>query len=229
MFLVGLIGGVVLITGEFRWDYVFGAYLIFLLVGLAFFDSLAEMSKKKRFWCEVAEQTGLECHIGNFFLGFPVNVYGTYRNRNLSLFIFKYGKGQIPSTQIDLTVENPVNATLRLRGPFDREQTASDKVLSDLFGAADAREFGSDERFFIRSRPIHLVTGMFRSGSLRDNLLKLKEMVNIELDGQKLRFDQLGIIDDVEYLHFLFDLLSDVADMIDHGGYIKLTSTSDEV
>ena len=100
--------------------------------------------------------------------------------------------------------------------------------MADLFDASDARQFGNDQRFFIRSHPIHLVTGMFRAGPLHNSLLSLKSMVNIELDGRHLYFEQIGIIEDVEYLHFLLDLLSDLAAAIDRGGYIKLTSPSDE-
>lgn len=222
--LVTFVGILVLVTGRFQWEFLFGTGFILLMLGLALFDSLAEMSEKKRFWGEAAQRAGLTCQVGNFFLGFPVQVFGTYRERKLKLSTFKQGKGQIPSTRLEVSVENPAKASLRLRGPFGRKQAMSDKGVTDLFSATDARQFGDDLRFFIRSSPVHLVTGMFKSGPLKDNLLQLKPLVNIELEGQKLYFEQIGIIEDVDYLHFLFDLLIDIADTIDRGGYVKLTT-----
>jgi len=58
---------------------------------------------------------------------------------------------------------------------------------------------------------------------LYSNLLTLPKMVNIELQKNKLRFDQLGILQDVDYLIFLFDMLTDLAQVIEQGSYTKLT------
>ncbi len=211
---------------QIRWDYVFGASVVVLMLGLAIFDSLLEMLRKKRFWCKLAERTHLSCQIGNFFLGFPVHVEGIYRGRALSLYSHKRGKGQIPSTRIDLQVENPANASLRLRGPFGREYAASNKVVGDMFGAAEARKFGDDQQFFIRSEPLHLVTSIFHAEPLQAKLFKIQGLANVELENQRISLEQIGVLEDVEYLHFLFDLLIDLADAVDHGGYVKPVSRS---
>lgn len=212
---------------EVRPSRLFIVTVIFLILGLALFDHLNETFQKEQAWRKLADRTGLTCRVeGLFLLGYDVRVTGNYRGHPLAMFTFKQGKSQVPSTQIELTVNNETAATLRLRGPFKPSEARSDRVVSDLFEAAEARQFGDNRRFFIRSRPVHVVTTMFRPGPLRTKLLQLESLVNIELEGQTLHLNQLGVLGDAEYLHCLFDLLSDLAEAIEHGGYIKLTSAA---
>ncbi len=195
------------------------------MLGLALFDNWFEASRKEKGWTELANRTGLTCQVHGFILvGYSVEVHGVYRGHNLVLSTFKQGKGQVPSKEIELQVDNESGASLRLRGPFNQADAKQDVVVKELFQATDAREFGNEQRFFIRSQPIHLVTNIFSNKPLYNNLLKLPEMVNIELQKNELRFDQLGILQDVDYLIFLFDLLTDLARIIEHGNYRKLSA-----
>lgn len=201
--------------------------VIFIILGLALVDHLVEAFQKEQVWRQLANRTGLICRVDSFFLlGYTVHVTGIYRGRSLTMFSFKQGKSQVPSTQIELVVNNKIGATLRLRGPFKADEAMSDRIISQMFEAAEARQFGDNQRFFIRSRPVHLITTMFRPGSLRTKLLQLENLVNIELEGQTLYLNQLGVLGDIEYLHCLFDLLSDLAEAIEGGGYIRLTSSA---
>lgn len=203
-----------------------GVGVIFLIIALALFDNLFEVSAKSQAWQQLAGQTGLDCKTGNFLLGYSVQVSGAYRGWPLLLYTHKRGKGQVASTRIELTVKNEAKAVLRLRGPFNKDQATADKVTGDLFGAAHAGLFGMDRRFFIRSEPIHLATGIFRAGPLKERLLELRPLANIELEKQTLSFEQLGTVTDVAYLQDVMDLLSDLADAIERGGYAKLAKVT---
>jgi len=58
--------------------------------------------------------------------------------------------------------------------------------------------------------------------TLHEQLVRLQWDVNLEVDGSKLFFDQIGVLEDVEYLQFLFDLLSNLADAIEQaGGWLR--------
>lgn len=201
-----------------------GVGVIFMIIGLALFDNLFEVSGKAEAWQVVADRLGVKCERGNFFTGYTVQVIGTFRERRLNIYTHKRGKGQVASTRVELVVKNPATASLRLRGPFNKNQTTFDPVTSDLFGAAEARQFGDDTRFFIRSKPVHLVTSMFRTGPLRDKLLKLRPLATIELEGKTIFFEQLGTLQDVDYLQFVTDLLSDTADLIELERVVKLAA-----
>ncbi len=226
--LVATLLGVALLSApEVRLTRLLTVGLIFTLLGLALFDHFYEILQTAQAWRTLAERTGLTCRVNGFFLtGYSVEVSGTYKGHRLSLYIYKQGKSQVPSTKIEVFVNNELGATLRLRGPFEPGAAQSDKVVSQMFEATEARQFGDNRRFFIRSHPVHLVTSMFRPGPLRDKLLQLEDLVNIELEGQLLHCNQLGVIGDADYLHSLFDLLSDLADAVEKGGYVKLTSSA---
>ncbi len=201
--------------------------VIFVILGLALFDHLYEIIQLERVWRRLAQRTGLQCRVDGFFLtGYAVEVSGRYRGRNLSLSTYKQGKSQVPSTRIAVAVNNEARAILRLRGPFKPGEANDDKVVNDLFEATAARQFGRDHRFFIRSQPVHLVTSMFQPGSLRAKMSQLESPVNIEVEGQSLRFNQLGVLGDVAYLEFIFDLLSDMADKVEKGSYVTFNAAA---
>ena len=212
---------------KFVWGRIMWVGIAIALLGLALFDNWFEASRKEQVWKELANKTGLTCQVHGFILvGYSVEVTGVYRGHRLTLSTFKQGKGQVPSTEIEMRVDNEVGASLRLRGPFNQADAKQDVVVKELFQATDSREFGNEQRFFIRSRPIHLVTNIFSDQPLYNNLLELPEMVNIELQENKLRFDQLGVLEDVDYLIFLFDLLTDLARIIEQGSHTKLSGLS---
>ena len=207
----------------FVWNRIMWVGIAIALLGLALFDNWFEAGRKEKVWTELANKTGLTCQVHGFILaGYSVEVSGVYRGHKLVLSTFKQGKGQVPSTEIEMQVDNKAGASLRLRGPFNQTDAKQDVVVKELFQATDAHEFGSEQRFFIRSKPIHLVTNIFSNKPLYSNLLELPEMVNIELQENKLRFDQLGVLQDVNYLVFLFDLLTDLAQVIEQGSHTKL-------
>ncbi len=201
---------------DYLWRRMGLVGIIYFVVALALFDNFLEAYRKEQAWRELADQTGLTCRVtGSLLWGYSVQVEGVYRGRKLLLYTYKRGKGQIPSTQIEMTVANPNEASLRLRGPFSPENAPADKGVEELFKRVDAHQFGDEYRFFIRSWPAHLVTNMFQEESVRANLQKFAGLVNIELTDHILFFEQLGILGDGDYLHFILELLGDLADIIE--------------
>jgi hypothetical protein len=193
---------------------LFGISFVGFILSLAWIDTQFERQIKVRPWSELAARTGLACHVRGMFLGSSVYVNGTYRERKLNLYTTRQGKGQVQSTRIELGISNPTGASLRMRGPFKRKETF-DKVTSNLFATTEARQFGQDQSFFVRSRPIHLATALHANRPLWDSLLDLQALTNIELDENRLLFEQLGVLTDVDQLHRLCDLLSDIADTLE--------------
>lgn len=185
------------------------------MISLAWLDDRADRLSKQHAWSQLAEQTGLTYTAGRILMGQGVYVSGTYRGRLLTLSTRRQGKGQIQSTRIDLRVDNPAGARLRMRGPFERGAVEVDTVTSDLFGTTQARPFGNDRRFFIRSHPLHLATTLVGTRPLWDGLLALEPLTNIELEEQTLSFERLDVLRDASTLNQLFDLLSDIADVLE--------------
>jgi hypothetical protein len=196
------------------------------MISLAWLDDRADRLSKQHAWSQLAEQTGLTYTAGRILMGQGVYVSGTYRGRLLTLSTRRQGKGQIQSTRIDLHVDNPAGARLRMRGPFERGVVEVDTVTSDLFGTTQARPFGNDRRFFIRSHPLHLATTLVGTRPLWDELLALEPLTNIELEEQTLSFERLGVLHDASTLNQLFDLLSDIADVLERQAASLLDQSS---
>lgn len=200
---------------EFLKERVFGVVVLFAMLGLTWLEKRAEVRYKIGSWQEVATRTGLTCKVSGWLQGAAVSVVGTYRTRFVTLFSPTLGKGQVQSTRIELMIENPTEAALRVRGPFKRNEALYDRVTNNLFAGSNSRQFGNDQRFFIRSNPIHLATSLVSAKTVWPILEKLENLVSLELNGNILSFEQTGILRDVEQLQSLFDLLSDLADMIE--------------
>ena len=212
---------------EQMWMRLLGAATIFAVILLALLDNLLETARKARAWHQLAARTGLSCRVsGSILTGYSVAVLGIYKNRAIQLSTFKQGKSQVASTRIELQVNNQAGAVLRLRGPFNPSQTQASFGVNELFAATDARQFGNNQRFFIRSQPIHLVTNLLNEPLVTTELAKIESLVNIELEKDKLNFDTLGVLGDHSYLHMLIDMLSNIAEVIEHGSYIRLLTLS---
>jgi hypothetical protein len=201
--------------GDIAISRMLGVGVIFGLMGLAWLDNRADTWRKERPWRDVANRAGITCHVQQGTFGSSVYVDGNYRGRMLTMYTRKQGKGHVQSTRIGVALNNRSRAQLKLRGPFGQEAAAYDSVTSNLFQSTRARPFGDKRRFFIRSQPAHLGESLSEAGPLWDRLLQLAPLVTIELEGQTLIFEQLGVLDDADYLRELFDLLVDLADGIE--------------
>ena len=184
---------------------------IFALVfGIVYFSRQAQ----QRAWGELAARTGLTFEPGRFFGPVP-HVTGTYRSRPLTLDTFTRGSGkhQHTYTRIVLYVDNPANVYLALY------QESVFSKIGKFFGMADI-QIGDEEvdrRFIIKSKPESFAASLFTSISLRQQLLQAR-VLNVEADGRELTFEQVGLLNDVEYLKFLFDLLCQLAERVEQVG-----------
>ncbi|MBI3361577.1 MAG: hypothetical protein HY023_10775, partial [Chloroflexi bacterium] len=110
-------------------------------------------------------------------------------------------------------VNNQANVYLALY-----EESVFSKI-GKFFGMEDVQigDEDVDRRFIIKSRPETFAARLFTSINLRQKLLQARA-VNIEVDGRELHFEQQGVETNADYMQFLFDLLSDVAEMVERAG-----------
>lgn len=216
LFFVCVLTGVAMSSpSEWRVERVVGTAVIFVILGLAWLDKQVEVTQKVGPWERLAVRTGLRCQVGGGMFASSVSVMGEYRGRLLTMYTPKQGKGQVALTRIEVTLQNPVQAGFRLRGPFSRNEMLCDKVTNEMFQASVARQFGHNQRFFIRSKPVHLATNLMSNKPVWSKLLKLDRLTSIELEGRVLQFEQMGVLQDVDELQAYFDLLSGLADMVE--------------
>jgi hypothetical protein len=168
-------------------------------------------------WNELARRTGLTFRTTGMWFGYYSHLTGVYRGYPLTLYIHERGRLQAPSTRIELTLKNPAQVYLRLRGPYEPEGTDLNSISN--FFEAKVYQIG-DCTFFVKSKPENLAPALFaplngRQKLLRDQFLRLKYDINIEVEGAKLYFDQIGVLSQPDYLHYLLDLVCDLAEAIE--------------
>jgi hypothetical protein len=212
----GLSAGIVVLSEqEYIWSRLLLVGVFFLLTAASLAEKACEAHFREQPWREIARRTGLTYQAGNFWLGRPERVSGNYRNYRLTLYTSRLGGGHAPRTRIELALNAPVDGLLRLRGPYERAEVASETAFNQVYGNGNLYHIGY-ERFLIRSQPRSLAFNLFgtdgrRHGPLRYRLLQLNQMTNIELDGHRLHADQFGTLIDSAYAQRLFDLLTDIA------------------
>jgi hypothetical protein len=167
---------------------------------------------RTRAWEELSFRHGLTLEPGSFFVS--PRLTGGYRGHQLTLDTFtrRTGKSSTIYTRIVLFVNNQDNVYFALyeEGVFSK--------IGKFFGSEDV-QIGDEEvdrRFIIKSRPEGFAVRVFTSIGLRSRLLQARRL-NIEVDGRELYFEQVGSLTDAEYLQFLFDLLSEMADFVERG------------
>lgn len=195
-----------LIPALFLGTCAFMLGMVALVAGTVYASRRARL----RAWGELAGRTGLALEPGSFFV--PSRLTGTYRGHSLTLDTFTRGsrKRRTTYTRIVIFVNNQANIYLALyeEGLFSK--------IGKVFGAEDV-QIGDEEvdrRFRIKSRPANFAAVLFTSINLRSKLLQARS-VNIAVDGRELHFEQRGVERDTDYLVFLFDLLSDLADLVE--------------
>ena len=188
--------------------------LFFIMLGLGLSNRLKGKQAWEEVWCQVAARANLVCKTSGFWFGYPVHVTGIYQGHELTLYLNQRGRLQAPSTRIELNIKNHSKNYLRVRGPFPNDETDGN-VIGNFFGAKGYQLKGM--QFFAKSQPENLAANLFapinpKQKPLLDQLLKLQRDVNIEIEGPKLYFDQIDILEDADYLLDLFNLLSNLAD-----------------
>jgi hypothetical protein len=185
--------------------------LIVAVIALSLGWTYSRRQARLKAWRELAERMGLTWEPGSL-LGHPPYVKGKYRGHELTLDTFRRGSGRNSTTytRIILFVNNQSNLYLTLY-----EESVFSKI-GKLFGAQDIQvgDEEIDRRFMIKGQPEDSVTRLLTPISLRQKLLEARS-VNLEVDGRELHFEKKGEESDVNYLQFLFDLLSDLAEAVE--------------
>lgn len=190
--------------------------VVFSLGAFGLFGNVFTAAHHKQSWRALSLRTQLECHIGSPLLGSPVYLTGTYRGRPVNLSHSSQVNYRVLATYLELTVENPGDAALRLRGPRSRQEVITDdNTIKDVFTCAGLRTVGDAPQFLIAGSPIHVTTSLLASDSLRTRLEALWQPVSIELRGQKLCLQHPGLVYDADYMCEMLDLLSELANMIE--------------
>jgi hypothetical protein len=217
LFLVLVVSLQLTSANEVWWGRLtFGSILIFM-VALALLSRHWFGQGTEKSWSELAGRTGLTFRTTGVLFGYFSHLTGVYRNYPLTLYIHERGRLQAPSTRIELTLKNPAQVYLRLRGPYEPEALEAESISS--FFEAKEYQIG-DCAFFVKSKPETLARTLFaplnaRQKPLRDQFLRLRYDINIEVEGAKLYFDQIGVLNQTAYLHYLLDLVCDLAEAIE--------------
>lgn len=204
--------------GEVWWGRMtFGSTFVFMIALSTLSRYWFEQGTEKA-WGDLGARTGLICRKTGMLFGYFSHLTGTYRNYPVTLYVQERGRLQVSSTRIELTLKNPAQVSLRLRGPYEPDEVNLDNSISNFFEAKNYRI--GDCSFFIKSKPENLAPSIFaqlnpRQKSLRDQFLRLKYEINIEIENSKLYFDQVGILNNPEYLHYLLDLVCDLAEAVE--------------
>lgn len=208
--------GIVLLATDGRLrERLIGAGVVLALMALAWLERRMVSWAIAQDWCALAARTNLQCRVRGWFSGFDVGVRGQYRARQLALMTTRQGKGQVAGTRIELRLANRHDVNLRLRGPFDRTDMQPDRVSDELFAAAQAQRIDAQRGFYLRGKPEAVGVWLREQTSILAQCTHLQTLTNIELTGDWLTLEQLGILRDIGELQRLFDLLSDLADAIE--------------
>ena len=187
-----------------------------LVVGmLVIFAVLAYLRRQTRqqAWSELAVRTSLTFEPGALFS--PMRVTGTYRGRPLALDTYtrSSGKSSTTYTRIRMSVNNPSALSLAI---YDENVLSK---LGKVLGMQDI-QVGDDEldrRFTFKGRPEPVLASLLTSAGLRQKLLEARS-VHVEANGQEVYWQHRGAESNADYLQFLFDLLSDLAEAVDRAG-----------
>jgi hypothetical protein len=178
---------------------------------------------RRRAWSDLAARTGLALESAGWF-GLSLRVTGVYRRRLLTLDTFTRSSGRhsVTYTRLVVTVSNTSGLGLALY-----EQGLLSQV-GKLLGMQDIQvgDEELDRRFVIKGQPEAAIVNLLTFGGLRQSLLQARSL-NINVEGQHVRFEKKGGESDVDYIQFLFDLLSELAAAVERIGGPLLNSASD--
>jgi hypothetical protein len=157
-------------------------------------------------WSHLAARAGLVFERGTEFAS--GRVLGTYRGRTLSLSLEAGGR---------LTARLRTHIRMSLRQPLAGWLSAwrlgpAGWLWQRLARRSDGR--GAPLRFALRSEPPHLAERLLMSPALCRKLAQAGPM-RLQAHGSLLTLQHDGAVMDVEYLLFLFDLLNDIARLVE--------------
>jgi hypothetical protein len=165
--------------------------------------------KYQRVWYALASQVGLTFEPGLYYAS--PRITGLYRGRPLTLDLWVDPADTLSTdTRVSLALKHAVGGYLDIA---ENDLLTGVKIaIQSIFNSRKRNRFVW--RFSVRGDPRNLATRIVSSPNLCRKLLSTHS-ARIELGDQQLRFIHKGIVSDGEYLVFLFDLLSDVARLLE--------------
>jgi hypothetical protein len=188
--------------------------LILVVIVVAVAAAYLNHRARQQAWSELAALTGLTCESAGLF-GLSLRVQGVYRGHALTLDTFTRSSGKHSTTYTRVVIR--VNNTAAIRLVLHEEGLLS--PVGKLLGLQDIQvgDQDLDRRFIIQGQPEDIIARLLSLGGLRDKLLQARSL-NIKVEGQELHFEQRGVELNVDYLQYLFDLLSELVEEIEQVG-----------
>jgi hypothetical protein len=165
-------------------------------------------------WRQLADRTGLTYNpAGCLGLYGWETVHGSYRGRPLKLEPSGESMIQllVEDTKLWVAVRNVRDVYFSLTPPL----SAIVVKYRPPKGRVVLGDTAFDGAFLLRGHPVASVAEVFAREELRERLLRLRPGTGLVLSGQEIWLQRNGFEQDVEYLHFLFDLLCDLAERVE--------------
>lgn len=218
MLVVGYLGVLswlfVASQGELTLDKAAFCTFVFLMLGLAWWNQVLNTQAKAIPWQRLAEHVGLQCEVGGFWSAYAVHLHGTYRGRPLKMYSRDAGYSGVPFTRIEIKRAGEDPLTVRMRGPFEQQSILYDKVALQLLGDVVIQKMDDNMCFVLGSDSDTALQTLRENRILWDEITRLKQLTTIEITQDEILFEKAGIERNVGHLHLIYDLLSDVADML---------------
>jgi hypothetical protein len=164
-------------------------------------------------WRRLGERVGLAYKPSGCIPFMHPRVMGTYRGRDVKLYRYSpLTEDVMDVVCIELGVGHSSNCYLRL------EHAPIRRAIGELLGQRypiRTQDAVFDRQFEIDSKPPSFAAAVLASANLRRRLLSVREYTKIELQGQWLSWERVGLERDEAYLCYLIDLLCDLADVIE--------------
>jgi hypothetical protein len=161
-------------------------------------------------WIELARRSGLSYQAGGPLRYSHLN--GHYHNRSVKLDIHSHSaghgseSGNFPFTRLHIAIHNPNHLKLIIQ---ERH-----RLPSFLQATTPSGDPAVDLKFNIISDPPDLAIRIFNSNNLRERILATNSF-SLEISNDSLIFESRGIEKNVDYLLGMFELQSDIADLIE--------------
>jgi hypothetical protein len=163
----------------------------------------------QRAWTRVAARAGLSFDAGTGFAG--ARVTGHYRSRSLALSLLPVrSKLASPHTSMRMGLRQPVDGSLTIAAVGRAARLRRRLASRTGHAAPDTARL----RFDVASTPGLLAERLLASPALRRKLSQAGPL-RLELQGSHLVLTQPVVLLDAEYIVFLFDLMNDVARLIE--------------
>ena len=172
---------------------------------------MCALKKLKEEWKVLADQLLLNFDPGSFFKN--PEVKGMYRGYNVILDTYTVSTGQtsVTYTRLSVDISNPKDVFLRIYHEGFLSRIGKKLGLQDI----QTKNPDFDDMFMIKgNNELEAITIL--DLDIQAKILSLREpnRFNAKIKGQKITFEESGIIKDIERLKSTLDMLIDIAEKL---------------